>query len=85
VTVRAGLDGHEFDLRTLVDLFPECDPRVVTDEDDGRYYLESSQLDSHFNDGGRMLGVAERVLGRLAAVARLQPAEFREVALTGHF
>jgi hypothetical protein len=85
VAVRAVLDGYESDLRTLVDLFPEGDPRVVNDEDDGQYYLESSELDAHFTDGGRMLEVAERTLVRLFAIARLQPAEFRDVSLTGRF
>lgn len=83
--MRAGLEGHEFDLLTLAELFPDGDPRVVKDDKDGRYYLESAKLDPHFTDVGRMEEVAEEILGQLIGIARLQPSEFHDVSLTGQF
>jgi hypothetical protein len=85
VTVRAALEGHQYDLQTLAELFPEGEPRVARDNKDGRYYLESSELDPHFRDGGRMLDLAKEILDELVAVARLQPEEFHDVSLAGQF
>ena len=79
------LEGHEFDLQTLAELFPDGDPYVLKDDEAGWHYLESAELDPHFTDPGRMLELAERVLGRLIAVARLQPVEFGDVSLNGQF
>jgi hypothetical protein len=84
VTVRASLEGHEFDLQMLAELFPEGDPRVVKDSE-GVYHLESSDLEKYFGDGGRILDAAEQILGPLLAAARLEHADFQDVSLASRF
>jgi hypothetical protein len=84
VTVRALLNGHEFNLRTLVDMYPAGAPCVVRD-DGGRYHLEASELDPHMADAGRLVEIAERVLGDLVGTARLTHSDFQPVNVAGSF
>lgn len=44
MTVRALLKGDEFDLQTLVDMFPEGDPCAVKAHEDW-FHLEATELD----------------------------------------
>ncbi|MCA1676882.1 MAG: hypothetical protein LC799_33480, partial [Actinobacteria bacterium] len=41
--VRALLDGHQFDLQALAELFPDEDPRVVADPDEDGPVLPRSR------------------------------------------
>ena len=84
VTVRALLHGHEFDLQTLVDMFPEGDPCIVKDDED-RFHLETAELDPHMQDAGRLVEIAERVLVDLLGAARLRHSDFRQVRIVGSF
>lgn len=84
MTVRALLKGHEFDLQTLVDMFPEGDPCVVKDHED-RFHLEATELDPHMRDAGRLIEISERVLTDLVGAARLRHGDFQQVSITGSF
>jgi hypothetical protein len=83
VTVRAELDGHEFDLAVLARHFPTGDPRIVND--DGRTYLEATALDDVFNDGGQLVATASELLARLNGHAMLDDAGYRPVKLLNRF
>jgi hypothetical protein len=86
MTVRALLDGHQFDLQALAELFPDDDPRVVVDpNEDGRYFLEAAALDPLFNDPGAMHDAAAALLVRLIGAARLQSGSFQPVTLAGRY
>jgi hypothetical protein len=47
--IKARLQGHEFDLRTLAELFREGDPAVVSD-DEG-YWLSFTASEGLLDDG----------------------------------
>lgn len=83
MTVRAELDGHEFDLAALARDFPTGDPRIVND--DGRTYLEATALDDVFNDGGQLVATASDLLARLNGHAMLDDAGYRPVKLLNRF
>ncbi|MCO7192019.1 hypothetical protein [Pseudonocardia sp. McavD-2-B] len=84
MTVRALLHGHEFDLQTLVDMFPEGDPHIVQDDED-RFHLATAELDPHMQDAGRLVKIAERVLADLLGIARVRHSGFRPVSIAGSF
>jgi hypothetical protein len=77
------LEGHEFDLQTLAELFPEGDPRVVKDDEDGRYHLESSALAQYAEDHNRMAETARELLAELLGPARFHRADLGEVKVIG--
>jgi hypothetical protein len=79
------LEGHEFDLQTLAELFPEGDPRVVKDDEDGRYHLESSALAQYAEDHNRMAETARELLAELLGPARFHRADLGEVKVIGRF
>lgn len=83
MTVRALLHGHEFDLRTLFDMFPDGDPHIV--QDDGRFHMETAELDPHMQEAGRLVEIAERVLAILIGAAKLRHSHFRPVRIAGSF
>ncbi|MGW6791882.1 hypothetical protein [Streptomyces chartreusis] len=83
MTVKAKLEGHTFDLDTLVELFREGDPKVSKEEDG--CYLSSSQLDGLMDDGGRLFEAATHLLQGVTGVARVLDSSFRPVSLTGTF
>jgi hypothetical protein len=86
MTVRAMLDGHPFDLRTLAGLFPNGDPSITQDpNDDGRYFLNTSALDALFAEPGAMHAAACALLVRLVGAARLEDDSFRSVQLVGRY
>jgi hypothetical protein len=82
VTVKAWLEGHQFDLQELAALLPSGDHRVVR-EDDG-YYLTSPDIDNP-PQGTASHDVAERLLTRANGLARAKKADFRPVSLTGKY
>lgn len=79
---KAWLEGHEFDLGTLRELFRAGDPLVAQDPSDG-YYVESSALqDSH---GQLDHSAAEPLVKRINGVARAADQGFRPVHLRGRY
>jgi hypothetical protein len=86
MTVRALLDGHQFDLQALAELFPDGDLRVcVHPEEAGRYCLEASELKPLFADPSEMHETATAILVRLTGAARLEDDSFRPVRLVGRY
>jgi hypothetical protein len=83
--VRALLKGHEFDLKALVHLFANGDPRVV--QTDEGTFVEATVLDEPFTakDGGRLVGLAEGILVRMNGIAKLRDAGYQAVSLADRF
>ena len=81
--IKARLQGHEFDLLTLAELFREGDPAVATD-DEG-YYLGFSASEGLLSDGARLYDAALVLLRHVNGVARMLSSDFRPVSLTGRF
>jgi hypothetical protein len=81
--VKARLQGHEFDLLTLAELFREGDPAVASD-DEG-YCLSFTASDRLVDDGSRLSDAASVLLHRVNGVARTLSSDFRPVGLTGRF
>jgi hypothetical protein len=81
--IKAHLQGHEFDLLTLAELFREGDPAVASD-DEG-YCLSFTAPDGLLDDGTRLSNAASMLLCRVNGVARTLSSDFRPVALTGRF
>ncbi|MFC1406125.1 MULTISPECIES: hypothetical protein [Streptacidiphilus] len=83
MAVKARLEGHVYDLDSLVELFREGEPLVAVD-DDG-YYLESSHFDGLTEGGQKLFDQAANVLRRVMGVARILDSSFRPVSISGHF
>ena len=83
MAVKAKLEGHPFDLDTLVELFREGDPKVS--KEDVGYYLSSSELNGLVGDSGRLFEAAARLLQRVTGVARMLDSSFPPVSLPGTF
>lgn len=83
VTVRAALEGHPFDLDALVRHFPAGDPCIVVTEEGT--FLETSALDDVFNDGGRLVSIANEQLARLNGYAVLADVSYQRVRLRNKF
>ncbi len=81
--IKARLQGHEFDLGTLAELFREGDPAVATDHEG--YYLSFTAPDGLLDDGARLSDAASVLLRRVNGVARTLSSDFRPVGLTGRF
>ena len=81
--IKARLNGHEFDLLTLAELFGEGDPAVATDNEG--YYLRLSVPDELFGDGGGLHNAASVLLRRIHGVARTLSSDVRPVGLSGRF
>lgn len=79
---KAWLEGHEFDLETLRELFRTGDPLVAQDPSDG-YYLESSALQD--SNGQLDHSAAEPLVKRINGVARATDQGFRPVHLRGRY
>lgn len=75
---KAWLEGHEFDLETLRELFRAGDPLVAQDPSDG-YYLESSALQD--SNGQLDHSAGEPLVKRINGVARAADQGFRPVHL----
>ena len=81
--IKARLQGHEFDLLTLAELFREGDPAVATDDEGS--YLSFSVSERILGDGSRLYDAASLLLRRVNGVARTLSSDFRPVSLTGRF
>jgi len=79
---KAWLEGHEFDLETLVDLFKAGDPGVGQDSSEG-YFLESSALVDSSDQLDQ--GAAQALLRRVNGIARAADQSFRPVRLRGRY
>jgi hypothetical protein len=79
---KAWLEGHEFDLETLRELFRAGDPLVAQDPADG-YYLESSALQD--SSGHLDHSAAEPLVKRINGAARAADHGFRPVHLRGRY
>jgi hypothetical protein len=82
VTTKAWLEGHRFDLETLATLLPSGDVRVV--EENEKYYLSSSQLDSPPPEE-TFFSVARELLTLVNGVGVLMASGFSPVALTDRY
>jgi hypothetical protein len=58
---------------------------VVKDDEEGLYYLESSELGSRFSEPDRMIEYADGVLTRLMGAAKLAGNDLQPVHLSGRF
>jgi hypothetical protein len=79
---KAWLEGHEFDLETLRELFRAGDPLVALGRSDG-YYLESSALQD--SNGQLDQSAAEPLVKRINGVARAADQGLRPVHLRGRY
>lgn len=79
---KAWLEGHEFDLETLRELFRAGDPLIAQDPSDG-YYLESSALQG--SNGQLSHSAAKPLVKRINGVARAAAQGFRPMHLRGRY
>jgi hypothetical protein len=82
MTMKAWLEGHEFDLEDLARLLPTGDVRVI--KEDNGFYLTAAELDNP-TPGRAFHEVAEELLVRVNGVGRLMRDGFSPVALKGHY
>lgn len=83
MAAKAQLQGHDFDLATLVETFADGDPKVVRNADS--FYIEASALDPHFGDGGQLHEIASVILTQFNGVAHLRDSGFRAVKLLDRY
>lgn len=82
VTVKAWLEGHQFDLEDVADLLTAGDLRVIKEGD--RYYLTSPEIDNP-PAGKQFYEVAPDVLARVNGLGRAHNPRFRPVKLAGTY
>jgi len=82
VSIKARLDGHEFDLQDLADWLPSGEIRVAKDADG--FYLEAAAIDKP-PEGKTFYEAAQEILKLLNGLGRAKTANFRPVALTGYY
>ncbi len=82
-TVKALLNGHEFDLRAMADLFPSGDP-TVTKDDEG-YWLSSVSLEHHEDDAAALDSAASALLERVNGATRLERPGVRPATLAHRY
>jgi hypothetical protein len=83
VPVKAWLQGQQFDLETLADLFREGEPKVAQEGSD--YYITSASFDDLFQDGGLLNETALSLLRHANGIARAISSGYRPVTLVGRF
>ena len=76
------LEGHQFDLEALSDLFSADDPLVAQDAS-GDYYVESAALQD--SDGKIDANAAQALIRRINGAARAVNSGFRPVSLSGRY
>jgi hypothetical protein len=82
VSIKARLDGHEFDLQDLADWLPSGGIRVAKDSEG--FYLEAAAIDNP--PGGKTFyEAAQEVLKLLNGLGRTKTANFRPVTLAGYY
>jgi hypothetical protein len=82
VTVRARLEGHEFDLQDLADWLPSGDTRVA--KDDEGYYLQAAVIDNP-PEGKTFYEAAQDLLPLINGMGRVKSPRFRPVTLSGQY
>lgn len=82
MTMKAWLEGHEFDLEDLARLLPTGDVRVI--KEGNGFYLTAAELDNP-TPGRAFHEVAEELLVRVNGVGRLMRGSFAPVALSGRY
>jgi hypothetical protein len=82
VTMKARLDGHEFDLRNLADWLPSGNIRVA--KDDVGYYLSAAVIDNP-PEGKTFYEAAQDLLPIVNGIGSLKSAKFRPVKLDGRY
>lgn len=82
MSVKAWLQGHEFDLQDLADLLPSGDTRVQKDEEG--YFLTSVEIDNRAADVSRHQ-IALTLLARVNGLGRVQNPNFHPVRLSGRY
>jgi hypothetical protein len=82
MTVKAWLEGHQFDLEALAELLPTGNTRVIRQGD--RYYLTSTEIDNRSPDV-KFYEVAPTVLQRVNGLALARDARYRPVRLSGRY
>lgn len=74
MTVKAWLEGHEFDLHDLAELLSSGDIQVVREGDD--HYLTAPEIDNP-PETNRFDKPAERLIVRINGLGRAKSADFR--------
>jgi hypothetical protein len=82
VTMKARLDGHEFDLEDLADWLPSGNSRVA--KDDVGYYLSAAVIDNP-PEGKTFYEAAQDLLPIVNGIGSLKSAKFRPVKLDGRY
>jgi hypothetical protein len=82
VTMKARLDGHEFDLQDLADWLPAGNIRVA--KDDVGYYLSATDIDNP-PEGKTFYEAAQALLPIVNGIGSLKSAKFRPVKLDGQY
>jgi hypothetical protein len=82
VTIKARLDGHEFDLQDLADWLPSGNIRVT--KDDVGYYLSAAVIDNP-PEGKTFYEAAQDLLPIVNGIGSLKSAKFRPVKLDGRY
>jgi hypothetical protein len=82
VTMKARLDGHEFDLQDLADWLPAGNIRVA--KDDVGYYLSAAVMDNP-PEGKTFYEAAQALLPIVNGIGSLKSATFRPVKLDGRY
>lgn len=82
MTVKAWLEGHQFDLEDLAQLLATGDVRVVQDTDEDGYYLTAPEIDKP-PETNRFDIPAERLIVRANGLGRAKSADFRPVKFSG--
>ncbi len=82
MSVKAWLDGDDFDLQDLTTLFAGGDIKIICDTEG--YYLTSTEIDSHSADAA-LHSAAIRVLSYVNGIGRVNDPGFRPVRLVGRY
>ena len=82
MTIKARLEGHEFDLQDLADWLPSGYIRVA--KDDVGYYLSAAAID-HPLEGKTFYEAAQDLLPIVNGIGRMKSAKFRPVKLDGRY
>ncbi|WP_006247747.1 hypothetical protein [Mycolicibacterium tusciae] len=84
MTVKAWLEGHQFDLQDLTELLADGEVRVVHDVDEDAYYLTAPEIDNP-PQAGRFDIPAKALLDRINGLGRAKNPEFRRVKLASRY
>jgi hypothetical protein len=84
MTIKAWLEGQQFDLQDLAELLAEGHVRVVHDDAEDAYYLTAPEIDNP-PAGSEFYDVAQRLLIHINGIGRVSKADFQPVQLTGKY